>query len=74
MHGIHARWFFGRYAEQKKKLDPELAVTYTQQVAIGLDEAYKRGIVHQDIKPSNLMIAENERLKIVDFGLGADFA
>ncbi|MCI0444671.1 protein kinase [bacterium] len=54
---------------EKKKLDPELAVTYTQQVAIGLDEAYKRGIVHQDIKPSNLMIAENERLKIVDFGL-----
>jgi PAS domain S-box-containing protein len=54
---------------QKKKLDPELAVSYTQQVAIGLDEAYKRGIVHQDIKPSNLMIAENERLKIVDFGL-----
>jgi PAS domain S-box-containing protein len=54
---------------EKKKLDPELAVSYTMQVAIGLDEAYKRGIVHQDIKPSNLMIAENERLKIVDFGL-----
>ena len=69
MHGIHARRFFGRHADEKKKLDPELAVTYTQQVAIGLDEAYKRGIVHQDIKPSNLMIAENERLKIVDFGL-----
>jgi PAS domain S-box-containing protein len=55
--------------QQAKKLDPELAVSYTMQVAIGLDEAYKRGIVHQDIKPSNLMIAENERLKIVDFGL-----
>ena len=55
--------------QQRKKLDPELAVSYTMQVAIGLDEAYKRGIVHQDIKPSNLMIAENERLKIVDFGL-----
>ncbi|HSE39168.1 MAG TPA: protein kinase, partial [Acidobacteriota bacterium] len=55
--------------QQTKKLDPELAVSYTMQVAIGLDEAYKRGIVHQDIKPSNLMIAENERLKIVDFGL-----
>jgi PAS domain S-box-containing protein len=55
--------------QEKKKLDPELAVSYTMQVAIGLDEAYKRGIVHQDIKPSNLMIAENERLKIVDFGL-----
>ncbi|MCI0417443.1 protein kinase [bacterium] len=55
--------------QEKKKLDPEIAVSYAMQVAIGLDEAYKRGIVHQDIKPSNLMIAENERLKIVDFGL-----
>jgi PAS domain S-box-containing protein len=54
--------------QQKGKLDPEGAVSYTMQVAIGLDEAYKRGVVHQDIKPSNLMLAD-DRIKIVDFGL-----
>lgn len=50
------------------KLPAETAISYTMQVAVGLHEAYKKGIVHLDIKPSNLMIAENERIKIVDFG------
>ena len=54
---------------QKGVLDPVTAVSYTLQVAIGLKEAYEKGIVHLDIKPSNLMLAENNRIKIVDFGL-----
>ncbi len=54
---------------QNKTLAPETAVSYTMQVAIGLSKAYEKGIVHLDIKPSNLMIAENDRVKIVDFGL-----
>jgi PAS domain S-box-containing protein len=54
--------------QKKEKLDPEEAVSYTMQVALGLHEALKKGVVHLDIKPSNLMIAEHDRLKIVDFG------
>jgi PAS domain S-box-containing protein len=54
---------------QNKTLQPETAVSYTMQVAIGLSKALQKGIVHLDIKPSNLMIAENDRIKIVDFGL-----
>ena len=52
-----------------KTIDPETAVSYTMQVAIGLSKALEKGIVHLDIKPSNLMLAENDRIKIVDFGL-----
>jgi PAS domain S-box-containing protein len=52
-----------------KVLDPETAVSYTMQVALGLSEAEKKGVIHRDIKPSNLMLAENNRIKIVDFGL-----
>lgn len=55
--------------QQKTKLEPEAAVSYTLQVAVGLNEALKKGVIHLDIKPSNLMIAENNRIKIVDFGL-----
>jgi PAS domain S-box-containing protein len=55
--------------QQKVKLEPEVAVSYTLQVAVGLNEALKKGVIHLDIKPSNLMIAENNRIKIVDFGL-----
>lgn len=55
--------------QKKGRLDPETAVSYSMQVALGLAEAAKKGVVHLDIKPSNLMLAENDRVKIVDFGL-----
>ncbi len=53
----------------KKVIDSDTAVSYTMQVAIGLGKAIEKGVVHLDIKPSNLMIAENDRIKVVDFGL-----
>ena len=39
------------------------------QVCSGLDYAHKQGIVHQDVKPGNIFIQKNDRVKIVDFGL-----
>ena len=55
--------------QKKGHLEPEMAISYAMQVALGLSEAAKKGVVHLDIKPSNLMLAENDRVKIVDFGL-----
>src|SRR6185503_15125460 len=35
----------------------------------GLNYAHEKGVVHRDIKPANIRILENERIKIMDFGI-----
>jgi serine/threonine protein kinase len=59
-------------AEYLKKIGPlpiRLACNLARQVAEGLQHAHQLGMVHRDVKPSNLMLTENGRVKILDFGL-----
>jgi non-specific serine/threonine protein kinase len=53
----------------KGKLDPQVALDITAQVADALDEAHAAGIVHRDIKSANLMLDGRGRVKVLDFGL-----
>ncbi|MHC4777403.1 MAG: protein kinase domain-containing protein, partial [Planctomycetota bacterium] len=50
-------------------LPVEECLRITRAVAEALDYAHKQGIIHRDIKPDNIMIDENGRVKIMDFGL-----
>jgi eukaryotic-like serine/threonine-protein kinase len=45
------------------------AIDYALQVARGLAAAHEKGIVHRDLKPENLFLVNDERVKILDFGL-----
>lgn len=55
--------------ERRGRLPLVHACNYTRQAALGLQHAYERGMVHRDIKPQNLMLTPEGRVKILDFGL-----
>ncbi|MBK8207086.1 MAG: protein kinase [Planctomycetes bacterium] len=55
----------------RQGVDPLLAVKIAAQASRGLAYAHKRGVVHRDIKPDNLLILNNGRVKISDFGVAA---
>ncbi|HEX3453377.1 MAG TPA: protein kinase, partial [Gaiellaceae bacterium] len=46
-----------------------VAIDFTQQILAALDFAHRNGIVHRDIKPHNVVVAPDGRLKVTDFGI-----
>ena len=51
------------------RLDPATTVDYAKQIARGLLFAHRKGVVHRDVKPSNILVDEDGRLIISDFGI-----
>ena len=49
-------------------LDVARAVDYTCQICNAVDHAHRHGVLHRDLRPSNVLVAENGMLKVADFG------
>jgi tRNA A-37 threonylcarbamoyl transferase component Bud32 len=55
--------------ERTGPLAPMDAVTFTVDIANGLAFAHSKGIIHADLKPSNILFDSNDHAKIADFGI-----
>ncbi|HJZ72367.1 MAG TPA: protein kinase [Vicinamibacterales bacterium] len=49
-------------------LDIARAVDYTCQICNAVDHAHRHGVLHRDLRPSNVLVAERGMLKVADFG------
>ena len=58
-----------KYIEKRGKIPFKEAVSIAIQVANGLDAAHKHNIVHRDIKPQNIIISKEGKVKVTDFGI-----
>jgi len=50
-------------------LPVDRAIHYVRQAAIGLQHAFKAGLVHRDIKPGNIMVERTGTVRVLDLGL-----
>ena len=60
--------------ENLGKLNPDDALPLIVQACAGLGYAHRAGLVHCDVKPHNLLVAPDQRLKVTDFGIARAIA
>ena len=58
-----------KYIERRKKLGIRESIEVSMQVSRGLQAAHSEHIIHRDIKPQNIMISKDGKIKVTDFGI-----
>lgn len=58
-----------KYIEKKARLSVKEAVSIAIQMAMGIEAAHNNHIIHRDIKPQNIIISKEGKVKVTDFGI-----
>ena len=57
------------YIEKKGQLNYKEVISIAIQVGRGIEAAHNKGIIHRDIKPQNIIISKEGKVKVTDFGI-----
>lgn len=57
------------YIEKKGRLSAKETISIAIQMAAGMEAAHSHHIIHRDIKPQNIIISKNGKVKVTDFGI-----
>ncbi len=60
----------GRYLSSRGVLTLRERIEVVREVALALEHAHSRGVLHRDVKPGNILLTRDRRVKVADFGIG----